>query len=338
MKKHLSLVVILMLSVHVQAKVGPSTGGGGFTVSCPENPIEPQRTVLLDLYEAEDSLKFQLAQASGSIEQDYFQSAKRTYELQGYPDLADSMKNDLLNNLKRFFRIVKFVQNSSELPKANDLGDTSWIPSQCQVQQLAYFDDLSETVFILQPLWDKMDSLSKAALAQHEIAFRHYRTLGDKDSSMARRLVGHMFSASGPLPVRDGVASNSRRYYMQDKELSTVLVTQGYSMGKSMIRVQFEHLAGYAILAKTWADFESPAWDLEARYSPAAPFESCVVKTPGVNQVVISPLKGTITSNLYLKYEYITGRPVVMTVLDNDGQVITTSQVTGNKCLGSALN
>ncbi|MBL7670472.1 MAG: hypothetical protein JNM39_08295 [Bdellovibrionaceae bacterium] len=65
MKKNLSLVIMMIVSfqLQAQAEAGPSSGGGGFALYCPENPIEPERTVLLDLYEGEETLRFQMAQA-----------------------------------------------------------------------------------------------------------------------------------------------------------------------------------------------------------------------------------------------------------------------------------
>ncbi|MBL7670137.1 MAG: hypothetical protein JNM39_06600 [Bdellovibrionaceae bacterium] len=280
-------------------------------------------------------------QASGSIEEDYFQAAKRTYDRQGFPDLADNQKTDILNNLKRFFRSVKFVQNASELPVANDLGaETPWIPSQCQIQQMAFFDDLSTTVYVLKPLWDKMNSLSKAALVKHELAYEHQRGLGAKDSFMARRYVAHTFAIHGPEAILEGATPNSRRYIMQDQgRFSSLVVTHGNSMGKPKVMIHFDFLNAYPMLAKTSAVIDSPVWELESKEpTETEPFGTCIVKTPGIDHVATSAINGTTTSGLSLKLDYKTGLPIKLTILDSEGRVMTSGNLTGsNNCSGSPL-
>ncbi len=339
MKKILLLVIGLVLSTHLHAKAGPSTGGGGFTVSCAATPLEPAKTVLLDLYEGAESFRFEMALASGSIEQDYFQGVKRTYELQGYPHLADTLKNDINHNLKLFFRSVKFIQNPNELPAANDLGETIPVPSQCSLQQTAYFDDQSEIVYILKPIWDKMDSLSQAALALHEIAFKSYRGLGDKSSVLSRSLVAHIFSTQGVVALLDGVSAKSKRYSIEDSQPSSFIVSNGTLLGVPTARIQFENIGGYAMLTKTWVDIKTSPWELEKKSISYFPYEICIVKTQNVNQVSALPINGTMSQGLTLKYEYVTGQPIRMTVLKQDGTVITSNIVsTGSQCQGLNIN
>lgn len=339
MKKSLMLFIGLVLSSHLHAKAGPSTGGGGFSVSCAATPVEPARTILLDLYEGAESFRFTMASASGSIEQDYFLGVKRTYELQGYPNLAETLKNEINQNLKLFFRSVKFIENSSELPTANDLGETIKLPSGCSLQQAAYFDDQNETVFILKPIWDKMDSLSQAALALHEIAFRDYRGLGDKHSMFARAFVAHVFSIGGVVPALDGVSAHSKRYSIDDSKASSFIVSNGTIMGKPIARIQFENIGGYAMLTKTWIDIPTPPWKLEKKSLSVFPYESCVVKTANVNQVSTLPINGTMAQGLSMMYEYKTGEPIRITVFKKDGTLVTSNVVSsGNHCQGSNVN
>lgn len=328
--------MILLYTVNGFAKLmGPSTGGGGFAISCPETPLEPARTMLLDLYEAEEVYKFQLVKASHNLEEDYFRSANRVYSLQGHPYLAESLKSDISKNLRNFFRSVKFVKNISELPLAKDLGEVPWVPSQCNIQQVAYFDDQSSTIYILKPLWDKLDSLNQAALAQHELSYMHQRMLGEKNSKISRLHVGHAFSVAGPTPVNDGLTSDSSLFTFKDERLSALAVTHGFSLGQSIARLQFKQIGGIPLLSKTWVDFASPIWDLALAYDPSESNFSCVVKTPDTHIVTSAPLLGLYTNDFganqfTAELEYITNQPVKITVRRSDGSILTSGSLRGS--------
>lgn len=333
--------IILLYTVNGFAKLmGPSTGGGGFAISCPKTPLEPAQTMLLDLYEAEEVYKFQLVKASNNLEEDYFRSAQRVYSLQGYPHLAESLRSDISNGLRNFFRSVRFVENISELPVANDLGEVPWVPSQCKIQQMAYFDDQSSTIYILKPLWDKFDSLSQAALAQHELSYKYQRLLGEKTSKISRIHVGHAFSAAGPTPVSDGLSSDSFSFsFKKDERLSVLEVTHGYSLGRPTARLQFNQIGGQPLLSKTWVDFALPIWDLAHAYDPSENNFSCVVKNPNTHIITSAPLLGLYTSyfsaNLeHIKFtvelEYITNQPVKITIRRADGSIMTSGSLRGS--------
>ena len=150
---------------------GGMEGGGGFTINCAQTPVEPGRIETLDLYEGSQIPEFVMAKASGNLAEDYFLGVKNTYALQGYPDLAEGRREEILESLKAFFRHTQFVDSESQLPKANDLGNLPSIPPTCRVQQIAFYADTLQRIYILKPLWDQLDSLSQAALVQHELFY-----------------------------------------------------------------------------------------------------------------------------------------------------------------------
>ena len=159
MKNLVLCLFITAISLNLLAREsGPSTGGGAYVITCPENPLEPALNVLLDLYEGSHVLRFNMKKASSSIEQDYVDSVRQTYTLQGFPNFKHPTDDELISQLKDFFRSVKIIENPNELPVANDLGETPKIPSQCQIKQLGYFSDEDQVIYILKPLWDKLDS------------------------------------------------------------------------------------------------------------------------------------------------------------------------------------
>ena len=322
---------IFFSTINLQAALqGPSTGGGGFVVSCPATPLEPAQTVLLDLYEAEEEFNFEIMKASGSIAQDYFKSADRTYTLQGYPDLAGTLRDEINTSIKRFFRIVKFVNDTKDLPVANDFGKKPQIPSQCQLQQIAYFDDASETVFVLQSIWDKLDTLNQAALVTHEIVFRNYRSLGENDSYNARVFVAHAYSVKGPLPVNSGLLSQNKKYtIVDDGRVTSLNVSHGFRLGLTTARLQFSQIGDYAMIAKTWADISSPVWELETQYEANSERLMCIVKTPNVNHVATAPLSGTMLTNHSVTLEYITGKPLRLKVMSAEGSVLVDHFLSG---------
>lgn len=204
MKIYLCLVVALLSG---QAWAGPSTGGGGFAVFCPRAPVE-----LLDLYEGRVLLKYHLASASGDLRHDYFQAVQRTYTLQGRPEMAAQHRDRIMNNLSNFMLSTKFIETEAELPRAEDAGVLPWVPSQCVIRQVAYFDDIQQMIYILKPAWNQMDSLSQAALVEHELMSNFMRRLGERTSEAARKAVAHIFALNGSADLCDGLPEHTRRY------------------------------------------------------------------------------------------------------------------------------
>lgn len=326
-------VTLATASVHAH---GPSTGGGGFTASCPATSISPASTELLDLYEGREVLGFTLAQSTGDLREDYFLSAKRTYTIQGAPSLADQNREWLMQNVTRIMQSVKFVEQAAELPVANDLGQAPWIPSQCSIDQVAYFDDRAGVIYVLRPLWEKLDSMNQAGLLQHEIFGREFRKLGDMTSEMARRTVAHAFAVSGNLPIFDGLPSTAVAYIAHPaingnggtSDISSFQTAKYFSIEGEVRRLQFDTLGGRALLTKTWADLPYQAWNLKLDGL------QCVVADAGVYADVTVPVQGAITKGLSVNLKMATGAPVQITVL-RDSEVLSTGYVGLTSCASS---
>lgn len=333
MKKLTKLLILIILTKgFIAMGAGPSTGGGAYSVECPKNPIEPAQNILLDLYEGAYVLNFKMKQASGSIEQDYFDSIDTTYTLQGYPDLAESKREEIQLRLKTFFRAVKFVETAADLPVANDIGLPPEIPSQCHINQVAYFDDTGNTIYLLKPSWDMMDSLSQAAIVQHELHYHYKRQQGESTSLLTRRTVAHIFAKEGPLSIKDGLSEDNLEYTVDNDLISMFSMIPGFIARSPVVRLQFRHINGYGLVAKTWADFPMSHWELKYEYSKKAPFRYCVVTTPNTNLIITKPLQGTLyPKGFQIRLEYITGLPVKIGVLKPDGSILTEGTISSGK-------
>lgn len=337
-----SIMKFLVLPVLTQGALamgmGPSTGGGGYAIQCPENPLEPAQTTLLDLYEGAAVLNFKMKHTSGSLEQDYLESVNTTYGLQGFPKLTEEGEKKIRQHLKLFFRSVKLVEKATDLPSANDLGALPYIPSQCHVTQVAYFDDNATTIYILKPIWNLMDPLNQAALVQHELHYRHKRRDGDTDSVLTRKAIAHIFAQQGAVPTNDGISDIYHRYILRDDFISVFHAIPSFFRGTPIVRIQFQHIYGYGLVTKTWADLAMPHWELKYKYGNQGRY--CVVTSPNVNLVKTAPLKGGLYSDglptqngFQVRVEYITNQPLKVSIVKPDGSVLTEGTLySGSSC------
>ena len=340
MKLKLTVFATLFLTTAAQALPirGPSSGGGGFAVVCPATPLTQAKVELLDLYEAKSLPGFVLAKASGSISDDYLASVQRTYTVQGRPDWAQSLRPDILENLNNFFLSSKFVASPDDLPSADDLGAIPQIPSSCSIQQVAFFDDTLEKIYILKDLFDKMDSLSQAALVQHELWYRDLRGLRDTTSQLARLAVGHVFAVRGLIPLQDGVNGNNHEYdasnmVIRDSDASGSSSSNEVSnffivpLDNGMMRLQFTAIQGRAQLTKTYIDVPAANWDLKmTRVTSDPSILALVVQTPNQFTQIDSPIEGSMAKGLRIRYTYQTGERITL-VLMKDGVVLSEAYV-----------
>ncbi len=323
----LCLGIAALSGVHASARfLGPSTGGGGFVLSCPQTQVSEASTELLDLYEGRNTLGFRMAGATGDLREDYFDGVDRTYTLQGQPNLAEQRREAILDNLVKFMQSVKFVSTASDLPTANDLGEMPWIPSQCKIQQLAYFDDRTGTVFVLKSVWDQMDSVNRAALVHHELHFRDQRRVGEKTSENTRRSVAQVFALEGNIPLKDGLpagASEFSSYLWYDSNVSSkISVFYGVNYLGGTGRLQFTHVNGIAQFGKTWADFPNMIWDFKLARSTENPqLVACILQTSGMDKEYSSAIQGPSVKGYLVQLRLKTGEPIKMTILKDGTQV-----------------
>ena len=333
--------LILLIAAPAWAAFGPSTGGGGFVVSCPGTPVSPATTELLDIYEGRESLRFQMAKPTGHLREDYFASVDRTYTIQGDPNMAEQIRNEIDSNLTKFMQSTKFVEKAEEMPIASDIGQLPWIPSQCLVQQVAYFDDRSDTIYVLRPLWQQMDSVNQSALVSHELYFRGFRQAGELTSENARRTVAHIYALMGPPPLNEGLPHGAPSFSASGSDgapkISVFRAVNFRAFG--ITRLQFTHVNGIALFSKTTADFPKMTWDFEFGRSTENPgLVACILRTPGVNQQVSAPLNTVMVKGYSIQLTLKTGEPVKMNILKDGFLVLSEGYVGGGSNCSESLH
>lgn len=186
------LATQLLTSVAI---AGPITSGGGFALVCRNDNNSIISAELLDLYEAKNKFNYQLLTSTGSLEGDYVASVANTYRLQGYEGdiLIDSFTR---KNLAMFLEKASFLPKTKKLPHLNDLGNHAKAPAGCAIEALAVWNDQTDAIKIDSEIWDNLDSLSQAALVQHELAYKYQRSSYEKTSESTRAFVGTIFSVN----------------------------------------------------------------------------------------------------------------------------------------------
>lgn len=310
---------ILILSL--KAWAGPSTGGGGYGVMCNPTPVSPATLELLDLYESE-ALNFALVPTTGDLKKDYFESAKRTYTIQGHPEFGDQERAAIEKNLRRTMQSVRFVDHKEDLPVAHDLGKTPWIPSQCSIEQIAYFDDQAVVIYVLRSAWNQLDTLGQAALLSHELFGHSERSLGrGATSEYARLAVAHIYAASGPAPLLN-VTSGTPHFFTasgNNTVLSELYISDMVSITDEQ-RFEFVSIGGQAMLTQTMAVVPKVKVDFEYKVLAGDPSQvACVVKTPAIDQKFTVPVQGTMTPDYQMTYEIKTGKPIRLTFTTDSG-------------------
>lgn len=177
--------------------MGPISSGGGMVVVCDQG--NNQQTVeLLEYYESRvlygDNV---VAKATGDLTEDYYQLAKRTYALQGYPEMEPV---NMEKHVNHFLGKIDWVQPHS-LPFLNDHGPTVDITENCQIKQLAIFYDTKQRISVVKELWEQMDSMNQAALITHEIYYFYERKFAEMTSSSTRSFVRQILTSEVQQPV-----------------------------------------------------------------------------------------------------------------------------------------
>lgn len=207
MKTSLLAVLILTLqipSTFAKSLDGAGSSGGGFAVVCRDQNNNIASAELLDLYEARNRYGLSLIRSTGSLEGDFMLGVQNTYHLQGHDDfpIDQSVKK---SGLDRFMDNVEFVRSPKKIPSINDIGRTVFIPNNCRAEQVALFIDEHEKVLINEDLWDKLDSLSQAALVSHEEFYFQYRKYNESTSENSRASVAHVYSQNAIPAANDNI-------------------------------------------------------------------------------------------------------------------------------------
>lgn len=327
-KTNLFVLLLSLLGANLGfASDGAGSTGGGFAVDCPATPVSSPEITLLDLYEIQKQ-GMQLIPTTGDLAEDYFNSVDNTYTLQGRPNLAEELRANIFNNLKITMQSVKFVTSARDLPQINDVGKLPWIPSQCQLKQIALYDDKAGIIFILKSAWDRLDSQNKAALVQHELFGKSGRRLGEVTTQLARSSVGHTFSElSGIRSLKDGLTGSAKRYFsgsfpaMAKQNLSSIFI-QRYN-ASSLNRIQFISMFGKSMLTKTWIDIPL---DIEITMVKA-PTESdpfnCILDNQNLDKSFRVPVEGSMAAGAEIEIHFETGKHIELKLFRNNSLIST---------------
>ncbi len=322
MKTQLTICSFLLTLALRTFAAGPSTGGGGFSVACPATPVSASSYEMLDLFEAKSSANFKVLALAPTLQEQYFQSVNRIYTLQGYPDLAQERREEIEANLVRFFRSVKFVKTLQEVPVAQDLGSTVLIPSQCRLEQIAFFSDAERTIYILQSAWDRLDNLNKAILVNHETTSHYYRELGFRSSELARRDAIVAFTVGATPHLEDDHIKDVGKEFLAggpDTDMSVFSVLKVESVNGPSLHVSFKQLFGMTLFTKTWIDL--PLTEMKLKLSNQNENLNCIVDTPNTNVDVIVPIHGLVSDKYKIHFKYRTGSVATISILESGTEV-----------------
>jgi hypothetical protein len=196
--------------------LGTSSGGGGVGVRCANSSGTYLET--LDIHEAKlNGLTFyNLPQnRSDAVELSSYVFARHYFS--GDPFFFEQYKDSLKNEYFSKFFDGQLVQEPNgnwiqqkdvnHLPLSNDYGNYKIAPN-CELEQIAYFDDEHNILKINRKLFNELDYLNQAALFTHEMIYfmdRNYPSLHEdlnsnapRTSEVSRFFVGKLFSKQPP--------------------------------------------------------------------------------------------------------------------------------------------
>lgn len=308
---------------------GSGSTGGGYALRC-ENPTDNQKPLeLLDFYEARVLYGFELLESSGDLAFDWLESSDHIYTLQGAPDVVENDKEFIEQNLINLMKLFEYVPDFDGLPETKDVGDTSHIPDNCKLEQVALFIDDPQKVYVKKDLWFALTTMERAALVQHEIFGHWYRMIGEQTTEFARGFVAHGF-AKNPGTLRWEGVPDIKAKYSADAEDSSVYNPYGkYTSFWSYkhngnVRLQFESLFGRGILAKTVADLPIKNLKMKKRFKDKK--SSCIVSTLELDEQGEVPIQGTMAAGASLVYKIKTGFPIEI-ALKKDGLILSENVV-----------
>ncbi len=304
---------------------GPSSGGGGMVVTCKNEAGIITSTDLLDVYEAKQNPKLKVMQPTGDLAEDYLRTVNHTYILQGAPGLAQSRKKQINENLNGFMGIVDWVD---ALPFLNDQGEmTVKIPDNCKLEQLAIFYDSKDRVSIDKNIWARLDTVSRAALVQHEIFYHFERKFSEKTSESTRSYVRQNVTTEGFTPVVTGLENSlslGSAYDEANNNNLTVFHIRN-DLDPKHLTLQFTQIGGRALLVQTIVQI--PDLVLSVKCIINGNNERVCYPTTQVNMNVRLPVITEHRKDWEILFKYVAGEPVKITLIQR-GAVLSTSVLT----------
>lgn len=245
---------------------GPSTSGGGHSVVCRNYDGSIRSAQLLDLYEAKAKFQFKLRLSQGTLEEDFVAATRNAYRLQSANiKISDS---EILKSLDRFMSMAKFTPAGKRPTRIFDVGNTIPFPWGCDLEQLAFFDDLKSEVVVDSEIWNRLDTLNQAALVTHELYYHVERQFLEHTSEGTRAFVAHIYASPDEVePIFAGVPRNSKMCYTRNSNTLTSSSKVGESFfyvlptsDMNGIILQLGHLMGRPIVAKAQAILPDLKW------------------------------------------------------------------------------
>lgn len=325
---YFSLVFSLITSTGV---AGPSSGGGGMVVTCRNTAGKIISTDLLDVYEAkylaQNNTKISIMQPTGSLDEDYYRLVSNTYRLQGnghHPDKGAS-----LANVKNFIDAVDWISVGQVLPFLGDQGLTSPLGEGCMLEQLAIFYDSTGRVALSEEIWRRLDSLSRAALVEHELFYRYERDFSENTSESSRSYVRQIISQSGFSPVKMG-AETAKLFCSAQTSTTTgnIELTDLYihqtpnSLGFQDLTLQFTQIAGRPLLVKSTALLSNLIFDVQQSWYLGA--RVLMPKSSTQNRVLKVPVVTDHRKDWEILFKFVSNQPVTIELLQ-DGVSISKS-------------
>lgn len=317
--KRMTCLALIAISLHAHARdTGTSTSGGGYAVVCRDASGVINSATLLDLVEAVQRYNLSLPQATGSLEADYNRALANRYRLQGLKEI--DLGNESLGDLQKFFTKVQF--KDTPLISLNDMGQVVADLGNCKLEPVAVFHDDIDQVEINLEIYNKLDSLSQAALVCHENYYHYERGLNETTSEGARLLVAHVFSNSN-LPAVDadmpakhlvcvtaGTSGQDSEFYAYKIENRGETVLQLRSiMGRTVITKATVSLQDGFLTAL--ANSSQPQLSPEAR-----------------NMTARAPVSGDYAQEWDIEAVYSVGQPVLIRLYEK-GIKVAEAPVTG---------
>jgi hypothetical protein len=241
-------------------------------------------------------------------------------------------------NLQRFFDLVRMTPPGVKLPHLPDLGSVPALPQGCAIEQLAIFhDDEPNSVEIDSEIWNALDSLNRAALVTHELAYAWQRQLQERTSETTRSFVAHVYAAPGQVvPVREGVPEARLRCWSEDFAYRESETNEDGSVSSSNThlsgfeaypiqtadgpgtRLQFNAIAGRPSVARATIDLRGVGLKLKNTLDRSSFGQMiAIVEEPGKDLRIERPLSGTFWKDWSVEVVYRTGAPMKLVFKKN---------------------
>lgn len=182
----------LCIFVASNAGAGPSTGGGGSAFVCRSPAGEIQKTVFLDLWEAQQVYGWPVLKNNQQTARAQIRSA-----LLKLKTIDPVLARETANIVERIQDTAVFLGANVDFAIPED-AKAKYFDPNCQLSGMLYFDDQFNKLFISNPIFEKLESQTEVAAAWiHEAIYKILRSKLAQTTSMSTRvLVGCLFSTS----------------------------------------------------------------------------------------------------------------------------------------------